>query len=288
MELTVQSYDKEYMIEVDADDAMETIRQKVASATGLCDDSFHMGFGGNNEGEDVTQLSAGDKVVLTKTKKYEAIAALSALGETDLSSDRLANVEDAEVARLLLQAEVSTAIPNGFLRYSTLTKLDLGAVPVVTEVGCDFVYRCTALREVDLSGLTNVTKIGPGFLAFCTSLTTLDLAGLRSVTQIGDFFLSRCARLHTIDFSKLRSVRTVGRGFLLGCAGLRRVDLSPLCSATVGRDYLLHCKLEPVIPQQFAVAWHAPSCGVASVQSEDPSADEQQDAHTTNSNATSQ
>ena len=91
MELTVRTFGKrQYTIEVGEDDTTEKLREKVASATGLCEDDFHMEFGGE-EVEDITQLSAGDTVVLTeaKAKKYEAIAALHALGERDITAGRL-------------------------------------------------------------------------------------------------------------------------------------------------------------------------------------------------------
>ena len=61
--------DNSYAIEVGVDDTTETMRQKVASAVGLAEDSFHMGFGGKEEGDDITQLSAGDAIILTKAKK---------------------------------------------------------------------------------------------------------------------------------------------------------------------------------------------------------------------------
>ena len=48
--------DNSYVIEVGVDDTTETMRQKVASAVGLAEDSFHMGFGGKDEGDDITQL----------------------------------------------------------------------------------------------------------------------------------------------------------------------------------------------------------------------------------------
>ena len=99
--------DNSYVIEVGVDDTTETMRQKVASAVGLAEDSFHMGFGGKEEGDDITQLSAGDAIILTKTKKVEARAELHALGETDITAERLEEVEDPEVACLLLQAEVA-------------------------------------------------------------------------------------------------------------------------------------------------------------------------------------
>ena len=81
---------------------------------GLPEDGFVMSFGGvaMDEGYDMTQLSAGDTVVLTKAKKYEARAALHALGETDITAQRLKTVQDPEVACLLLQAEVATVIPE--------------------------------------------------------------------------------------------------------------------------------------------------------------------------------
>ena len=69
MELTIEGLGKDFVMEVGEKDTTETMRQKVASATGLCEDSFRMGFGGKEEGEDITELSAGDTVVLTKTMK---------------------------------------------------------------------------------------------------------------------------------------------------------------------------------------------------------------------------
>ena len=70
MELTIKDCaDNLYVIEVGVDDTTEEMRQKVASAAGLAEDSFHMGFGGKEEGEDMTQLSAGDTIILTKTQK---------------------------------------------------------------------------------------------------------------------------------------------------------------------------------------------------------------------------
>ena len=80
--------DNSYVIEVGVDDTTETMRQKVASAVGLAEDSFHMGFGGKEEGDDITQLSAGDTIILKKSKKFVARAALHALGE-DITAERL-------------------------------------------------------------------------------------------------------------------------------------------------------------------------------------------------------
>ena len=89
MQLVVQGFSKEYVIEVGEDDTTATMRQKVASAEGLCEDSFRMGFGGKDEGEDIRELSAGETITLTKSLKYEAISALHALGETDITAERL-------------------------------------------------------------------------------------------------------------------------------------------------------------------------------------------------------
>ena len=173
MDVTIKGYDDNlFMIEVGVDDTTETMRQKVASAVGLAEDSFHMGFGGKDEGDDITQLSAGDTIILTKTKKYAARAELHALGETDITAERLEEVEDPEVACLLLQAEVATVIPNKFLSGSSLTRLDLSAVSCVTEVGDRFLYGCATLTSIDLSGLSNVTRIGSCFLHSCKGLTT--------------------------------------------------------------------------------------------------------------------
>ena len=68
MEVVVKDCaDNLYVIEVGVDDTLETMRQKVASAVGLAEDSFCMGFGGKDEGGDITELSAGDTIVLTNT-----------------------------------------------------------------------------------------------------------------------------------------------------------------------------------------------------------------------------
>ena len=233
--------DNSYVIEVGVDDTTETMRQKVASAVGLAEDSFHMGFGGKDEGDDITQLSAGDTIILTKSKTFDARAALHALGE-DITAERLATVEDPEVACLLLQAEVATVIPNRFLARTSLTALDLSAVSCVTEVGDDFLYQCTSLTSIDLSGLTRLTRVGTHFLDSCTSLTAVDLSPLRNVTHIATYFLAYCTSLTAVDLSPLRNVTQIDYRFLYNCRSLTAVDLSPLSNVThVGTSFLSHC-----------------------------------------------
>ena len=243
MDVTIKGYDDNlFMIEVGVDDTTETMRQKVASAVGLAEDSFHMGFGGNDEGDDITQLSAGDTIILTKAKKYASRAELHVLGETDITAERLEEVEDPEVACLLLQAEVATVIPDDFLSGSSLTRLDLSAVSCVTEVGDRFLYDCTTLTSIDLSGLSNVMRIGGYFLSDCEGLTTLDLSPLSNLTEIGDSFLDGCDCLATLDLSPLSNVTEVGDHFLHGCEGLTTLDLSPLSNLTrIGIYFLSDC-----------------------------------------------
>ena len=86
----------QHTVEVGADDTVEDLWRKVASAMGLPEDGFCMSFGDEvmGAGADMTQLSAGDTIILTKTKKQEAIAELRALGETDLREKRLAQPDD--------------------------------------------------------------------------------------------------------------------------------------------------------------------------------------------------
>ena len=51
MEVYVKAFDDEkYTVEVGEDDTTEKLREKVASATGLCEDDFHMEFGGGGSG----------------------------------------------------------------------------------------------------------------------------------------------------------------------------------------------------------------------------------------------
>ena len=258
MELVFQGFGKEYVIEVGENDTTETMRQKVASAAGLCEDSFRMGFGGKDEGEDITQLSAGDIVVLEKTPKYEALAALHALGETDPTTETLRVMRDPKVVSLLLQAEVATALPDYFFSHSDVAHirfgcvsdvddncgitLDLPALPCVTAIGTSFFSYCTTLSTVDLSSLQAVTSIGENFLSSCRGLSTADLSGLRAVTTIGNSFLSNCTMLSTLDITGLQAVTTIGNSFLFGCTGLNLVDFSGLRAVTmIGSWFLYRC-----------------------------------------------
>ena len=244
MELTVRTFGKrQYAIEVGEDDTTEKLREKVASATGLCEDDFHMEFGGE-EVEDITQLSAGDTVVLTeaKAKKYEAIAALHALGERDITAGRLRVVRDVEVATLLLQAEVATAITNDFFANSAVTSIDFSNVSVVDVIRKGFLRHCTSLTAVDLSGLSALTRIEDNFLYSCSALTTANLTGLRAVTTIGKCFMQHCTALTTVDLSSLRSVTTIGEYCLSDCTALTAVYLSGLSALTRIEDgFLFSC-----------------------------------------------
>ena len=224
----------QHTVEVGEDDTVEDLRRKVATAMGLPEDSFCMSFGDEamGEGADMTQLSAGDTIILTKSQKYEAIAELHALGVTDITAEKLESVEDPEVACLLLQAEVATVIPNRFLSFTSLTRLDLSAESIVTRIGHSFLAGCTSLTSIDLSGLSNVTEVSECFLQNCNSLTTLDLSPLSNVTQVGNSFLYACVRLTTVDLSPLSNVTQVGGSFLAHCSSLTTLDLSPLRNVT--------------------------------------------------------
>ena len=245
MDLTVKGLNGvEHTVELGEDDTSAVMRRKVASAVGLPEDGFVMSFRGEvmDEGYDVTQLSAGDTVVLAKVKKYDAIAALHALGETDITSKKLKSVQDPEVACLLLQAEVATVIPDFFLIGTSLMSLDLSAESVVTRIGNGFLARCMSLTDIDLSGLIHLTQIGYDFLSGCSALCSVDLTPLRNVTQIGSSFLSGCAALRTLDLTPLRSVTQINSMFLFGCTALCSLDLAPLGNVTqIGQGFLYGC-----------------------------------------------
>ena len=243
MDLNIKGFDtNQHTVEVGADDTVEDLRRKVASAMGLPEDGFCMNFGGEamGAGADMTQLSAGDTILLKTTKRQEAIAELHALGETDLTAERLKSVEDPEVACLLLQAEVATVIPKGLLSGTSLTKLDLSAESIVTHIGGHFLLGCTTLTSIDLSGLSNVTHVGDNFLRDCGSITTLDLPPLSNVTQINHSFLHGCKSLTTINLSSLSNVTGISPYFLSDCDSLTSVDLPPLFSNVTRID---HCFL---------------------------------------------
>ena len=230
MDLNVEFCDETHVIEVALADTVQDMRRKVASAVGLPEDSFDMSFGDEamGEGYDMTQLSAGDTILVTTTKRGEAIAALRALGETDLSSERLEEEEDPEVACLLLQAEVTAVIPDGFLMGASITRLDLSAVSTVTKIEGAFLDDCASLTSLDLSSFNSLTRIGYFFLRDCTSLTALDLSSLKNLTHVGDYFLDGCTSLTALDLSSLSSLEHVGNLFLHGCLGLTSLDLSSL------------------------------------------------------------
>ena len=244
MDITIKDFDeKEHVVEVGVDDALGHLRLKVASAAGLQEDSFQMTFRGEvlREEEGIKELSAGDTIMLLRTTKFAAIAALHALGETDLTKERLETVEDPDVARLLLEAEVATVIPDYFLRDSALTRLDLSAVSVVTEIGDGFLFNCRQLTELDLSGLCNVTAIGAYFINNAERLESINLLGFGSVTKVGGRFLADSA-LRTVDLSVFRRVTVIEGNFLRHCKHLTSVDLSGLSNVTeIGDYFLFHC-----------------------------------------------
>ena len=234
----------QHTVEVGADDTAEDMRRKVASAMRLPEDSFCMSFGVQalGEGYDMTQLSAGDTIMLTKSLKYEAVAELHALGETDLTEERLEEVKDPKVACLFLQAEVVDFIPDDFFSGTLLRRLDLSAESIVTDIGKKFLADCTSLTSIDLSGLSNVTYISLGFLSGCEALTTIDLVPLVNLSQVGESFLSNCSKLTNLDLSPLRNVSHIESGFLCGCESLPTIDLSPLSNVTqVGAYFLSDC-----------------------------------------------
>ena len=244
MDLTIKDFDeKEHVVEVGVDDALGHLRLKVASAAGLQEDSFQMTFRGEvlREEEGIKELSAGDTIMLMRTTKFAAIAALHALGETDLTKQRLVTVEDPDVARLLLEAEVATEIPDEFLEYSEITRFDLSAVSVVTEIGNDFLNCGRQLTELDLSGLCNVTVIGDYFINAAEVLESINLSGFGSVTKIGQGFLASSA-LQTVDLSVFRCVTVIEGEFLSSCRNLTSVDLSGLSNVTeIGNGFLFDC-----------------------------------------------
>ena len=246
MDLTIKGWNGvKDTVELGEDDTPAVMRRKVASAVGLPEDGFVMSFGGEavDTGYDMTQLSAGDTIVLSTTKKNEARAALLALGETDITAQRLESVRDPEVASLLLQAEVATVIPGCFLQSASLTSLDLSAESVVTQIGACFLMGCTSLTSIDLSGLIHVTEIGNIFLAGCTSLCTLDLTPFSNVRRIQGSFLSGCSALRSLDWAPMSNVTRIDHCFLFGCSSLRTLDFSPLSNVTaqIGYDFVARC-----------------------------------------------
>ena len=228
----------EHEIEVSVADTGRDLLRKVASAVGLREGCFDMTFRDEviAEGEDVVQLR-GHRVVVTQTntqrRKQDAIAALRALGETTLTSERLEQVTDPKVACLLLQTQVATAIPNNFFMSSAVTCIAISHASAVTAIGNQVLRNCTALTKVDLSGLQAVTTIGNLFLHGCTSLSTVDLSGLQAVTSIGLHFLSGCTSLSTVDFTVLHSVTYMGDYLLHGCTSLKTLHGKEKCSNAV-------------------------------------------------------
>ena len=246
MEICVKSFDGEkYTVEVGVDDTTADIRRKVASAAELREDGFDMSFGEKllAEGDDTTQLSAGDTVVLTNnSQKYNAIAALRDLGETALTSERFKGLADPNLVHLFLQAEVVTELPNAFLAGSPFSELDLSGVPGVTAIGFSFLYDCTSLHTADLSGWSNVTQIGSQCFYRCTSLTALDLSGWNSVRQVGQCFISHCRSLTTLALPGWRNVSQIEFSFLSNCSALHTLDLSGWSSVTqIGDRFLYNC-----------------------------------------------
>ena len=249
MEICVESFDGEkYTVEVGVDDTTADIRRKVATAAELCEDGFDMSFGGKllAEGDYITQLSAGDTIVLkNNSQKYNAIAALRDLGETRLTSERFEGLEDLKLVHLFLQAEVVTEIPNSFFKPGGRLNgclVDLSGVSGVTTIRNDVFSKCRSLHTVDLSGWSNLTHVGNNFLFNCKSLTRLDLSGWSNVTHVGINFLFNCGSLRTLDLSSWTNVTHVGCEFLKYCRALTTLDLSGWTNVThLGSGFITEC-----------------------------------------------
>ena len=246
MEICVESFDGEtYTVEVGVDDTTADIRRKVAFAAELCEDGFEIRFGGKvmAEGDDTTQLSAGDTVVLTKTlsQKDDAIAALRDVGETRLTTERFKGLEDPKLIHLFLQAEVVTEIPNRFLQRSTFEELDLSGVSSVTAIGVRFLAQCRSLHTVDLSGWSNVTHVESYFLGDCSALRTLNLSGWSNVTHISDYVFraSEMSALTSVDLSGWSNVTHIGAFFMENCFKLKKLDFSGWNNVTHVKAYFL-------------------------------------------------
>ena len=269
MEICVESFDGEkYTVEVGVDDTTADIRRKVATAAELCEDGFDMSFGGKllAEGDYITQLSAGDTVVLakkTKSQKDDAIAALRDLGETSLTTERFRRLEDPNLFHLFLQAEVVTELPSRFLAHSAFEELDLSGVSGVTRLCSGVLANCNSLRTADLSGWSNVTLIESFLLNSCSALQTVDFSGWSNVTHIGSYFLANCraltrldlygskvtlikycflancTSLTALDISGWKNVTQVGHSFLSNCSALQTLDLSGWSNVTQVEDYFL-------------------------------------------------
>ena len=246
MEICVKSFDGEkYTVEVGVDDTTADIRRKVASAAALCEDSFHMSFGGKvlDDGHDTTQLSSGDTVVLLNSQKHEARAALRELGETRLVPERFEGLTDPKLIHLFLQAEVVTKLPPAFLAGGKFEELDLSGVSGVTTTGANLLCKCTALHTADLSGWSSVTLVECAFLNDCSTLRTLDLSGWSNVTHIENSFLHNCPALAVLDLSGWRNVTHIGSSFLSNCRSLRTLDVSMWKNVTsVDVAFLYSCR----------------------------------------------
>ena len=253
MEICVESFDGEkYTVEVGVDDTTADIRRKVATAAELREDGFDMSFGGKllAEGDYITQLSAGDTVVLlnktlsnTKSQKDDAISILRDLGQTRLAPERFKYLTNAKLIHLFLQAEVVTEIPHCFLFRATFEALDLSGVPGVSKIASGFLELCKSLHTADLSGWSNVTRFETSFLSSCTALRTVDLSGWNNVRHIGDYFLESCLALTSLDLSGWHNVTHVGKNFLHHCIALRTLNLSGWSNVTqVGNCFLYNCK----------------------------------------------
>ena len=234
-------------------DTVADLRREVASSLEVPEDCFVMFCGSDviDEGADVGQLS-GAVIKVVMTNKYAAIAALRALGETDLTEQRLANVADPKVMCLFLQAEVVTAFPDDFLPGKLFTSLGITDVSVVSRlVDSPDSSEYTPLKvTLDFSGLGCVTSIGKNFFLPNPShgqLKTMDLSALTSVTSIGDGFLHNCGALTTLNLSGMTSVITIGNDFVRGCKALTTLNLSGMTSVTTIGDGFLYEAMIPTL-----------------------------------------
>ena len=276
MDLAIHCFDGRIgSVEVDEDDSPMELRAKIAFSLDLREDSFHINSAdGDNENINVRHLSAGDALTLKETAKYVAVSALHARGQTDLTSELLSTVRDPAVASFLLQAEVSTIIPNKFLAKSpSLQILDLSEAVGVTIIEADFLADCSGLRSINLSGLSSVVSIGSGFMENCTSIKKIDLVPFRSLESIGDSFLHGCTALMEVGLSDL-NVSHIGHNFLSDCTALEMVNLSGLRRvALLKHNFLSNCSSLKAVDlsalNEVRRIWYGCLCDCSALESVD-------------------
>ena len=144
------------------------------------------------------------------------------------------NILKALTTNFKLRMEnTQTEIPENALdNCTTLTALDLSALPGLRTIKRGAFQVCISLTQANLSGCSQLVSIAEDAFYRCTTLTTLNLSGCTGLQSIGANVFRDCDNLAHVDLSPCTGLQSIGVGAFRSCNALAGVTLSGCSNLT--------------------------------------------------------